>query len=251
MKKPIEVILRARIVDIDPILALLEKTEDIAILSKRCACRKYTIRGVPAKKIDVLVSLDALSPMDARDTLIIEISHKQGRYDGNWRKRITLRRLPGHQAKHLPLVSPVISTIESDQLTIAIGQWADTFQTLRSSLDGYHLPRILMWHWRRYYPHLHDTDAVCELANSWAEEISQEIKEKHWTLAEANRSASRALYRFSREMGWRKLTLREREKLGFSVQWVTEEQVTKRYIELGMAEHASGCGEYTLNSAKG
>ena len=107
-----------------------------------------------------------------------------------------------------------------------------------------------MWHWRRYYTHLTNADEIAELADRWA--IAYEFQAQDWTLAEANRSASRELYHYARNEGWRKLTLRERDKLGASVQWVRQEWVAERLIELGFAGgDATGTGEETRRNASG
>lgn len=69
------------------------------------------------------------------------------------------------------------------------------------------------------------------------------------TLAEANRSASRLLYRASRDAGWIKLTVRERAKLRLDgAQWQTEAVVAERRAALaGM--RADGVGEATHAAA--
>ena len=223
-----------------------ERTETIVHLAPTVRGRVYTLRGVPKNRVDVVVTDDAWTPRDDRDDLIVEVSLKQGRYDGQQRDRILFRRLPGHQARHLPMVSSVVTHgSSSSTVEVEVGAWTRTYRALRSSLDGYRLARIVMWHWRRYYTHLEDGDAVRALADEWA--VISEAEASNWTLAEANRSAARCLYRYSRDAGWRKLTTREREKLGAPAMWVRQEWVAAQQLGRG---DATGAGEYTLRSAR-
>lgn len=103
-----------------------------------------------------------------------------------------------------------------------------------------------MWHWTRYYQHLDHAIAESVAAEWTLTEWAQEAP--RWTLAEANRSASRALYRASREAGFRKMTLRERLRLGMAAdsgQW-------HRTDHLPTAEGSvTGCGQATLEAAAG
>jgi len=121
--------------------------------------------------------------------------------------------------------------------------WAQTFQALRSDLEDYDLSRVIWWHWCRYYgggrrgearhgPLGEHYDDVSVLAHSldWARRPDGESMLGEGgrplpgvTLSELNRAASRALYRLARDLGWRKLTRRERARLGIhGGQWVRE-----------------------------
>jgi len=245
MKKPIEIDLLGKIStdDFDRFLEYLESTEDFVWLSKTIRCRKYTLRGVPASVVDVLI--DDNIDRWPNDPMVVELSKKTGKYDGQLRDRITIRRRQAHQVADIPHIC-LRCDLDASKLDVVIrltiGAERREYATLRSDLNDYSLARIVMWHWRRYYIHLVDGDMIRAFADHWA--IEQSESAQRWTLAEANRAASRALYRLSRDEGWRKLTLREREKYDIRSQWVRNEMyaaaVSKR---IG---NALGVGEYTL-----
>jgi len=214
------------------LLDALEETDDDVIIG-RIRCRRYTVRGVPARLVDVCIDTHAVV-----DGGRIEVVRKPGRYDGQVRDRITVRALAAHQRGEIVRVD--VSRL-GETTEIVVGEWARAYRTLRSNLDGYRLARVMMWHWRKYYTHLGDGDAVRSLADQWAAEHASDAQ--RWTLAEANRSASRELYRFSRSLGWRKLDARQRERSGAPAQWVSETWWARRMAEIG---HPTGCGEATL-----
>lgn len=227
--------------------AELESTHQTVHLSRYVSGTRYTLRGIPASRVDVVVC----ERRDPRDVPVLEHVRKRGRYDGAERDRLTLRYYPTHQANGLVEVELDYDSLGSDEPVELIITRTDTrevlllrdYPRLRSELEGYQLARIVMWHWRRYYCHLTDGDEIRVLADSWAAEHSDE----RWTLAEANRSASRLLYRHSRDLGWRKLTARERAKYHAHTQWVRQEWVAE---QIGLA-HASGTGQYTRDAAHG
>jgi hypothetical protein len=123
--------------------------------------------------------------------------------------------------------------------------WVKNYKRLRTTLDEYNPQRLLIWHWTRYYRHL-PYETAEQVAQTWI--LSDWANYAHeWTLAEANRSASRALYRASREAGFRKMTLRERLKCGLtaaSSQWQRADSVKYEGTP-------TGCGQATLEAAAG
>jgi hypothetical protein len=123
--------------------------------------------------------------------------------------------------------------------------WSATYDTLRWQLDpAGGLIRIVGWHLTRYFKML----VVDHSATDLAGEI--EAMNPNWramTLSQVNRLVSRHLYRLARDMGWRKLTLRERLRLGLdeaSPQW-------QRESDLGVLYRRTGCGDFTHRSARG
>jgi hypothetical protein len=247
MKKPVDIVTRGIVSDNEVQYARnhLEETEDYVWLSRTIRCRKYTIRGVPARLVDVVIAENL--EQYPHDPMTVELSHKVGRYDGAIRDRICIRRRQMHQVKDWARVDFTITLDASaiDMISrLRIGNELRNYPTLRSEMNDYSIARIIMWHWRRYYLHLVDGDAIRQLADQWAAEVAAMPERPNWTLAEANRAASRRLYKYSRDEGWKKLTLRERERHGLRAQWVREEiyadAVNKR---IG---NALGVGEYTL-----
>lgn len=199
-----------------PLLDLLEYTSDIVHLSKTVRAARATIIGVPAKRVDVLVDVNP------EQIGAMQVVTKRGRFDAAERPRITLRRWdPSNALPKGELWVTVSDTQVSLDVASALGTWTLTEQRLRSDLVNYNPARLVMWHYRRYYGFLPHAD-VTQVANSF------DIRDCR-TLAEANRKASRELYRLARELGWYKLTLREKMALGLSAEscWLPESVVSE------------------------
>lgn len=233
----------------NPFAGLLEATHDNVIVGRR-TLRRYTLRGVPARRVDVLVDEEAIA---AERPLCLEVGEKAGRYDGAIRRRYTVRRhAPSLDAPPCEIAVSASDTLVSIDFSPSYGvPWFERFDRLPSDLQAYNLARVCMWHARRYYTHLRvEEDCVGEFADAWAADARASGESDTWTLAEANRAASRALYRLSRSLGWRKLTLRERTKLGLHAesQWVSDEVVARAWERLGSL---TGCGDETIEQARG
>lgn len=231
--------------DATALMAHLERTEDRVWLSRTVCCDRHTLRGVPARRVDILV--DPVPP-SAGQVLACTIVVKRGRFDGAERPRLALRRWPEAQ----PLAPGRLTVAEDgDDIRLTVeaggpgwsaGAWSAAFRRLRSSLDGYRPARIVMWHWRRYFGFLPEAEAVA-LADAF-------IPSDGTTLAEANREASRDLYRLARSLGWRKLTLREKARLGLPAdapQWHRAESLPASEGEYPR----DGAGEYSHRAARG
>lgn len=228
------------------LLALCERTADPVWIAKERLDR-CTLRGVPAKQIDL-----AIAPT-LGEWAIVEVADKAGRYDGAIRCRLTVRSTdatPVHQLDRLPEAALLVQSLP-DRIVLAIVAsgiaWTATYQTLRSTMEDYSPARLVTWHWARYYRHL-SYDDVQPLAESFA---ATHPELAAWTLAEANRAASRDLYELSRQLGWRKLAMRERVKYGLTDhgQWVKQDFVERRRQEIGYT--SSGCGQYSVEAAAG
>jgi hypothetical protein len=242
--------------------AAFEGTGERVHISPTVVCGKYGLRGVPMRHVDVLLDHDYDQTEGSRGhwPRVVEISIKRGRYDGAERDRITLRRWQtgqthgmcgaeivcqphvdglGHESWHVEVVPTCPASGHEP--------WVRSYPRLRSDLAGYDLHRIVLWHWTRHYRHLGHEDAAA-LSLAWAAEAVASGDLERWTLAEANRSASRALYRLSRDLGWRKLTLREQRRHELSGQWHREEDVLRARGVLGTP---TGCGEATHHAAQG
>jgi len=213
-------------------LGALEWTAGVVWLSKTQQCRRATLRGVPAKRVDVIVDARIVdNTVDPRDVLVVAVVAKPGRFDGAVRPRIHVGVREGRHNKRDPIPSARLEVeLDAERLTVtaAVGgdgwdgpRWCASFGRLRSDMNDYSPARVVMWHWRRYFGFLPEADAVA-LAESWALEMAERPAPP--SLAEANRLASSALYRCARTLGWHKLTMRERERLGLHTrpQWIAE-----------------------------
>lgn len=205
---------------------------------------RYHIYDSPAGELDVVVARHAHATYWK-----LEIGRKRGRYDGRERWRITLRGLPpsaGPEVSDLPVAHLEVDSeekshrIRCDYINIEV-------RRLRSAVRPDDLDQIARWHASRYYLHL-DDDTVDGVAGEFVAAMG--AAPTPLTLAEANRMASRMLYRASRELGWSKLTRRERARLGLTgeAQWHPSERVEALRLERG---RRSGCGEYTHRAAAG
>jgi hypothetical protein len=225
--------------------ALCEPTEDPVWLSTSCCCHRFTLRGIPARRIDVAIDRRADDP-PAGFVWVGEIGDKVGKFDGAIRPRVVVR-LAGRKdlagmasSGDLPVLDLIVREDE-ESTHVVLGEERWTFRRLRWQPDtetdsG---ARILTWHWQRYYSHL-AWDEASALADTFAIAPGE-------TLAAANRRASRALYELSRDLGWRKLTCRERRKYGIDgeAQWHREEWIAER---IGQRPDVS---EHTLMEATG
>ena len=113
----------------------------------------------------------------------------------------------------------------------------DTWARQRSVQAGDDLSKIIGHHWRSWYTHLTDQDQMREFCDGWERELLFDSRWGDYTLAEINRMASRALYRLSRDLGWRKLTREERARLGLSQhakQWQHESTLAPLMAARGM-----------------
>lgn len=211
-------------------------------LSRTVWCERFNLFGVPAKRIDVLMDpLAASNPL-----LLVEVGTKAGRFDGALRERLTLRRI--HAGMPPAPTASMLVKVDEEQMTITLRAptglvfWQRTEKTLRSELHpGQSLSRLVTWHWSRFYKHL-SWEAVEAIAESFT------IPEGT-TVTAANRMASQRLYEVSRELGWSKLTLRERLKLGLGADasmWQRTEYLAG--IRMGRLA-ATGCGDWTLEHA--
>jgi hypothetical protein len=273
MSKSVSTLARYRVNLPARYLGLLERTHDPVRIRKTLYGR-YTFRGVPGREVDVIIAEAALAHRDddavvlevsdqrphqlppALQDVVLEVGEKAGKYDGALRRRYAIRQWPRDRLDEIPWADLRILHEDAEDgqpgaLVVIVRPRdggptiTDQFRVLRGNLEGYDLSRIIGWHWRRYFTHLTDQDRVRAFANAWEAEVTASGEAASWTLAEANRAASRALYRLSREIGWRKLTAEERAALGFppdAGQWQREAEVAARYS-------ATGCGEATLMAA--
>jgi len=239
--------------DVGQLQDRLESMSDDVWLSKRCCCSRHGLRGVPSKRSDVLIDqrLEANDAIDDRDCIEFSVVRKIGRYDGATRDRLAMRIAHRHACSEHERCYLSIADLPNAwriDVTTAHGvvRWTREYARLNSDLAEYDPERLIMWHWTRYYQHLEhavaEQTAKVWALTDWAQQASK------WTLAEANRSASRALYRASREAGFRKMTLRERLRLGLaedSGQWHRVDNIPTT------DGTQSGAGQCSIEAANG
>lgn len=236
--------------DVGQLQLNLESMRDDVWLSKTCCCSRYGLRGVPSNKIDVLIDkrLESNDPVHPKGCIEFSVVKKVGRFDGAKRDRLAMRMMPqsaciDHERCYLSIADLTDAWRVDVTAENAAVRWTKQYNRLNSDLSEYDPERIVMWHWTRYFRHLDfaiaDATAKDWVLTDWAKFSSE------WTLAEANRSASRALYRASREHGWRKMTKRERDKLG-----IENQSQWQRIDSLPVHEPSqSGVGQSTIDAA--
>jgi hypothetical protein len=243
MKKPIEEICRIRLESTDIELEL-EPTERVVHLAPTVRGSVHALVGVASSDVDVVVTDDFFEPRSERDETIAIVSKKSGKYDGAIRDRILLRRVPGHQARDIP-VGTIHATKYGSELDVCVMAddhrvWRATYRRWTHALtDTPHAGDIVRWHWRRYYSFLPEAEVATYASGFGA-------RAEGLTLAAANRLASRELYAMARSAGWRKLTLREQSAIGLEGQWHRDEAVSAARAR---GRSRSGCGEHTTLSA--
>lgn len=218
--------------DLAALLPNLETCNQKISLSKRVSCNRYNLKGVPAKKCDVLIDPSVIGQDGSN--VVLEVCDKAGRFDGAWRIRLTFRRpladfgdLP--KARLCLLITPSESsfTVEAVSYTATQALEAEvyatrTFQRLRTDMLDYDLTRLVRWHWRKFFTHLSEDDI---------KDVTVSIPDT-CTLTEANRLVSGELYRVSTALGWRKLTLREKTRLNVPLDapsWQRPEVIERIY----------------------
>lgn len=234
----------------------LERMEDRIRIGKT-AYTRFTFLGVPGRVADVIIADALLRPDDFRQAqtvlelaehrphelppalqdVVLEACPHAGKYDGRMRQRYAFRQFPLDLAAELTAANVMFSR-QPKHVTVTVVPHAfdpiyrASFDSLRSELDDYNLERIVIWHWTRYYRHLNFKDAE-DAAKVWALEVQH--NKAHWTLAEANRAASRMLYRLSVDLGWRKLTIECKRRLYLpddSPQWHRADDIIRRNAAL-------------------
>jgi len=225
MKKPVECIFRGSI-ELTEFPRTLEQTDNHVWISKTQHGPVSGLLGVSTSLIDVVVC-DHFFDEDPRTSQVVELSHKTGKFDGNVRFRLLLRRYPIKQAEGLRAVTLEISPDAEVPCTVRLRDryvdqepvWEQAFiRYSRRVKDIEHSGDILVWHWQRYYRFLCWVD-VQDLVTDFSERVLG------LTLSEGNRLASRTLYSRARELGWHKLTLLEQAKLDLSGQWHRDDEL--------------------------
>ena len=235
----------------ETILPHMESTSE-QVWAGKYLCDRFTFQGVPGKKVDVLVENNPRF-----DTWGLQVVEKIGRFDGAIRRRYCFRTVPASEKDWWTGEMSLKKTEGHISLSIqpvAGDIFTETWECLRANLDDYNIARVWMWHYRRFYHHLWDcldNEQAKDLADQWCHSVYESGEAQNWTLAEANRAASRDLYKTSREMGWTKLTKRERSRFGLesAQQWHPTDKIDA--LRKSCKGHPTGCGEFTLSMGTG
>lgn len=226
------------------LLAELEPTEQRIYLCRTVVCDRFLLRDVPGKHIDFLIESDDSPNRSKEYGWLVEIGDKTGKYDGAIRRRLTLRRYK----PSLRLVQwRAIEIQRTDrQTTVMVGDHHGVYDRLRGDLDPERggVREIVWWHVHRYYVHLRQWGHDSEI-ESLIGELDEDPATYLLSLSAANRLVSRRLYRLSRELGWRKCTLRERTKLGIPdwPQWIRISVLDDIYQRDGASEASHRAAE--------
>lgn len=227
----------------------ISTTARVTWLSRSQVGTVCAFRSVPSRLVDLLITEQTAPDM----VLVCEVGRKVGKYDGAVRDRITLRWMRPDTVESWP-EPPALAALHhasgdgvtSIRLTSVDGHteyWSGSWAELRSDLSDYRCRQIVWWHANRYYPFLvqHHEQDVKALAESFTADPTA-------SLADANREASRLLYELARCLGYRKLTLRERRRLGLEDhgQWCTEQVYAEQQSAYG---RASGVSDWTDTAA--
>lgn len=242
---------------------LLERTEDPVYLTRACVADRYGLAGVPCRLFDLAVDRRLTDEDYAAGRVRAEVVRKAGRYGGEVRDRLSLRlytqgdktstdtRL--HALRVCEFVCPGDQTRNVTEVRIVRTDGAEVWRAEYARqrcevLTPEGSDAILWWHHSRYFAASVSREDAESLAAEFRAEVIARASDRPMSLTEANRGADRLLYRAARDNGWRKLTLRERQKLGIDGgPWVSPERYDAARARLG---HPTGCGEYTLSAAR-
>ena len=241
---------RYRVPTAAPLLDMLEATED-RVRIRGTPYRRFTLRGVPGREADVIVAERILADRaaavvdvtdqrpqklpPANQDVVIDLGNRAGHYDRAIRRRYAVRHFTAGPQLDAIERANIRVVPDGDRLIVMIQPHGsatahvDTFRRLKSDLRDYQMGRIWSWHYWRYYRFLGlEPEDVIARAKSWEAIAEAEGRRHDWTLAEANRAASRDLYRLARDLGWCKLTAREKDALGIPVhyaQWQRSDEI--------------------------
>lgn len=246
-------------------LPLRRSLNDTAFIRNNYKMHRHAIDGVSMSQIDVLCeeSVDVTCPH-----LLLEVGYRVSAHSREEEKLTQIPRLTFYnpdslKAKavfntkiHMVHQASLHTWVTESSVKLAvrtadqspIPYWDCTLRRVDvSDFDTYQLDRILLWHWTRYFQVPISHDDCISLIPDFIDAISQHCIDN---LNDANRVASRLLYGFARDNGWRKLTVREKEELQSPGSWVSAEQYAALRIAAGKLS-PTGCGEFTITSAAG
>lgn len=221
-----------------------QEIETTVHLSRSCICDRRYLPGVPGNKLDL-----AVDRAYTGGPCVVTVGRKTGRYD-----RITVRAATEqylHSARasidsrahefrvcefHVPdAVTECRITREGDEV------WRAEYRRLRCTVVRPETSAsILQYHWSHYYRGPVTRERCEELAEAFQREVVAASTERPLSLSDANRMASRMLYRAAVEDGWRKYTAREKRACGITApgHWFPRD-----YSRMGVGEYSEAHAE--------
>lgn len=198
---------------------------------------KYSLPDVPRKRLQIAVA----HALDYGETVVCDICNNEIGGD-----RLSIYNV---STRYRPPLADFRLIKDVDEGDDDLGRWwlfasweggsfVRSYSPIRTLIVPGSEQNILMWHWRNFYSvPIPEQDALA-LSNEFVHILTVDSITK---LNEANRVASRMLYRLARQLGWRKLSTREQKKKGIDVPWVRQDT---------MHNH-SGSGEFSIRAANG
>lgn len=188
-------------------------------LSPSCRCRRYSIVGVPAGCVDVLVDVAVLNHYSDNDSLVLLRAEKRGKYDHKIRDHWTIRRMVRATSMHLPEGELLITespTFLSVRVLVGdrVASRAD-YKRLPPINNDHDPIRCLKRNWTRYYRHLLWDTEVEPVSSSFTTRNLSPIT----TLSELNQEACRFLDEVSFSNGWSKVPLAVAKRKGIEGLW--------------------------------
>lgn len=228
-------------------LGWIERTRQKVNIGTNEPLTRCSFFAVAARHVDVL--------WDERigfggDQVALEIVGKRGKYDGAQRRRYAFRCLPEPTMRLLQPANLCLYR-DSGRLWVRITpeddpQIIESFPLLRHDAHAGNLSKIAGWKLAHYYTHLANNEPQTTAAiQAWAQTEAAEMVAAGNSAAALNRAADRMLYRLSRDLGWRKLTLRERQRMGMapeSPQWHRIADIDAWHVAHGYASRIASEG---------
>lgn len=230
-----------------PRLVLTGKT--VSIKAKKGG-KVYHIREVPASQFDVVIfDVPGHGTIPERDVYwIVEVNpEKKGCFDGKSRTRVVITPRGSREIKtigSLPDQGDIfIDEPFNGSVRVKLDQQTMSFRSLNADISNFEeVGRIVYWHANRYFRHLLRT--AKEEIDAYAKTFHPD---KERSLAEVNREVSNYLYKLSRDLGFRKLTAREKQAVGLSGgSWILVSDYEAAKLE---ARRNMGIGDFTLRSS--
>lgn len=246
----------------EAIASEIERSENIVWIGHARYVRTG-LRGVPRSFMDVCITTHKPA---YPAVLVVDVTAKPGKYDGAVRPRVVLRWIGAvHEGKvggPLDGIEHVVVTFDDkddgDGKTLGV---VHAFPVDRPDASPYvlgsgkrletevtdptTLQRMLVDHWRDYFKHLrYEDDDIALVADGWAATCDYAGRTRN----DLFREAGRVLYAHAVALGWKKMTVRDRERWGLTDHgaWIRVEELDRL-----RGFPASGTGEATRFAASG